>query len=635
MNEEYSSKHYTLFYISFIIIAIITFFPFFSTGFGNADDVQNYLVVRKGQIIQNAFYAAQMSGRFYYYLVAYVMGIPFLSDNIFITKLFHLIPILTGVLLFAKILYDLTKSRELAFLYFLIFMVIAQISGHTSLFLTYSFYFTFSFDLLLLSFILLLKYLENHKKWILILSSLSYAIGLLFYETYLFYSLVFAIIILVYDLKKGDRYPTGLKNAIFHFLPFFIVNVLYLVIYFVFRIYYPSKYEGSSFATAGITVGSFFNVLWSLSNTAFPLRVWETSRDIFTGKSELVPGFSPVVLDVIIKGRVEWIVKGILVGYCGYKLLTMIPRVKHKFLLGSIAIAVLLIFMPQIPLALTPKYNFYVKYGMIGYIPTYFSLFGVVFILSILFGYLSGLLTRYKILKRFLTIIVVTGFFICSFLTDFSNYTIAKDVRSGNLRFYAMEDLIKSEKFQKIPGGSNIYAPDLYNNPSYSARNLTEQSFNWSDFIGLKSGTYFNIYREEKDLIAMLNDTTRPVYYFTMQQSFKGEDVMLAIANIDRPAQNDTLKEKLTDKALVSYYSPYKIFTVSFRFKDPAVAKEMSFHINHIPGQMTSGNEIQLTIYNTKQYQTSTIFTIEIQSLDVNSIMISNIVNPRNPVFYL
>ena len=110
---------------------------------------------------------------------------------------------------------------------------------------------------------------------------------------------------------------------------------------------------------------------------------------------------------------------------------------------------------------------------------------------------------------------------------------------------------------------------------------------------------------------------------------------MLAIANIDRPAPGDTLMEKLTDRALVSYYSPYKIFSVSFKFKYPAIPNEAMFHINHMKGQMPVGNEVQLTIYNTRMDQTSTIFTIEMQFLDMNSIMISNIVNQKNPVFYL
>ena len=635
MNENYTSKNYILFYLSFIIIAILTFFPFFSTGFGNADDVQNYMIAQQGQIIHNASYAANASGRFYYLLVYYVEELPYLIDNFFVIKLFQLVPILIGVVLFAKILYDLTKSKELAFLYFLIFMIITQISGNTSLFLTYPFYFAFSFDLLLLSFILLLKHLYNQKRWILILSSLLFAAGLLFYESYLLYSLVFAVVILSYDLKKGEVLFTGFKKALLHFLPFFIVMLLYLVTYFVYRIYHPSQYDGSSFATGGITIGSFFKVLWNLSYTAFPLTVWDTSREIFMRKSELIGGFRPVVLDVMIHGRIEWLVKGILVATCGYKLLTTQSSVKHKFLLSGLAISVLLIFMPHIPLALTPKYNFYVKFGMIGYIPTFFSLFGVVFLLSVITGYLTGFLSKYKLINRLLSIFIITGFFICSYLTDFTNYTIAKDVRSANLRFYAMEDLIKIDKFKAIPAGSNIFAKDLYNNPSYSARNLTEQSFNWSYFIGMKTGVYHNITRDDNEFNTMIKDTIRPLYYFTVQQSVKAEDVMLAVGKLNRKAPNDTLKENLSDKVLVSYYSLNKIFTVSFKFKDPGITEDAIFHINHIPGQMHSGHEVQLTIYNTSPDHTSTIFTILMQSVDVNSIIISNLVNPTNPVFYL
>jgi hypothetical protein len=151
----------------------------------------------------------------------------------------------------------------------------------------------------------------------------------------------------------------------------------------------------------------------------------------------------------------------------------------------------------------------------------------------------------------------------------------------------------------------------------------------------MRTGIYHNMTRDDNEFNTMFSDTTRPVYYFTIQQSVKTEDVMLAIGKLNYPVPGDTLKQKFSDKVLVSYYSPTKIFTVSFKIKDPDITKNAVFHINHIPGQVPGGHEVQLTIYNTSPDHTSTIFTILTPSIDVNSVIISDFVNPVNPVFYL
>jgi len=298
-------------------------------------------------------------------------------------------------------------------------------------------------------------------------------------------------------------------------------------------------------------------------------------------------------------------------------------------------VSLLLIFTPHILLGLTPKYTFYVSYGMIGYVTTFFSLFGVLLLLTLSVVYLINLPGKIMFLRRTLAGILVFGFFICSVLTDFSNYTIAKDIRSANIRFFAMDELMKTEMFSSIPFGSKIFAKDMYDNISVNARNLTEQSFNWGYYIEAKTKINHIVFRDEKEFLESSRDSATPSFYLTMKQAVKSEEIFLAFADIGPALKQDSVINTFADKVWVLNYSPYKIFTVSFRCKEAIPAEGLPVGINHIRDTIQPGQTIQFTIYNTRAFQAATVFSIKAGAIDLKSIMISDLVDPRNRVFYL
>lgn len=481
----------------------------------------------------------------------------------------------------------------------------------------------------------MLNFLTYKKKSSLSLSVILFAIGLLFYESYLLFLIIIALTIFYYNRYENKTFAGNLKRSFIHFSPFLGVALLYLAVYFIFRLYHPSHYDGTSFKTSDFRFSSFFQVLWSLSFSSFPLTVFESSRSIFTEKSELITGYSPVVLRIILNAKLEWLIKGGLVALCGYFILIRVPKTELKTLIMVTIVSILLVFTPHIPLALTPKYTFYVSYGMIGYVTTFFSLFGVVLLLTFLLGYLINLLGINMFLRKALAVIMVFGFFICSVLTDFSNYTISKDIRSANVRFFAMDELIKTEMFNSLPAGSKIYAKDMYDNISVNARNLTEQSFNWGQYIDAKTGINHLVFREEKEFLESSRDSSTPSFYLTMKQAVKSEEISLAFAEIGSEAKQDTLINPFAEKVWILHYSPYKIFSVSFRCKETIPVNGLPMRINHIRDTIQPGQTIQLTIYNTHAYQAATVFSIQAGSIDLKSIMISDLVDPRNKVFYL
>ena len=191
--KQYFLKHKiplngdVFYYTTLLAIAIITFFPLFGSGIGSADDMTNYVNTLLGKEIIASVWYAEMSGRFYYLIVGLFHHLPYEIDDLFVIKLYQILPIFLNLVLFGKVVYILTKSKEVSSLFVILFLVVAQFSHHTSLFFTYPFYFTFSFSLILAAYLLLYRFQVSKKKKNLIFSALLFGIGLLFYEVFILF----------------------------------------------------------------------------------------------------------------------------------------------------------------------------------------------------------------------------------------------------------------------------------------------------------------------------------------------------------------------------------------------------------------------------------------------------------------
>ncbi len=636
LNEKIQLNSNVFYYLSLIAIAIITFYPLFKAGLASADDMGNYTNTRFGKELINSKYISEFSGRFYYLIVGMFHNLAYEIDDLFITKLFHVVPICLCLFLFYKIVIILTRSKEMASLYVLLFFIIAQFSHHTSLFLTYPFYFTFAFSLILSAYLLLFRFQTTGKKRFLIFSALLFGFGLLFYEVFILF-LVFASMAVIYDnFKKGNRGLTFLKQIIFQILPYVFVVICYGTAYVLYSRYHPSEYSGTQMAGSKFSVATFFQVLWSLSYTAFPLTEYISSHTFFLYKSELIEGYRNVVPYLFYNAHVEWIIKSALVFVLGYYMLLRIPRVPFATIVAGFLFSVMFTFFPHIPLALTQKYIYYVTtQEMHGYITTFFSLFGVLLFLATLSTLLVNYTKSYTLPRHAVALIISAGFVICSFLTDFTNYYVAQDVHQANVRMRVVDVLIKSEEFKNIPSSSNIYSAQLWDNHYYMAGGLTEQGFQWNYYILCKSGMLQNMIRDEKEFLKVTKTSPDPGYRIIYKQGYKSDDALLAIGQLGHPDAADTMVSSVSGRVLVVFYSKYKQFSVSYKQVAGAGSEKTRIKVNHLTEDIDPGNNVEFTIFNTKFNQPATIFTIESGSIDIRSIQISNLINPASKVFYL
>lgn len=627
----------TIFYYgSILIIAIITVYPWFNAGLACGDDMTTYLLSRLGKQFSNAKDIAELQGRFQFLIVLPIQHLPFMWDNIFVVKLFQILPILICLILFSRIVFILTKSKEVSILFILIFLITAQVSRHTSLFVNYPFYFTFSFSLLLLAYLLIYQFQKNKNYWNLVFSALLFAFGLLFYEMFTLFILFAALSIIYNNVLEGNRRITLMKKVMLQILPFLIVVVCYVFVYLLYGHFHPSQYPGNKMADSSKIFNSFFIVLWKLSFTAFPLTVYDTTRDLFASKSELIDGYRNVVPYLFANARVEWIVKAVLILVTSYYVLIRIPKISYKIILIGFLLSAMFTFFPHIPLALAEKYIYFVTtQEMIGYVTTFFSFFGVVLFLSILSTLLINFTSSLTLLRHVSAMVISIGFVLCGFLTDFSNFYITQDMHQANIRLYTVDEMVKSDAFKAIPQMSNIYANELWNNPSNMAGSLTVQNFEWSHYVFAKSGITQYFDRDEIAFLEMIKKTQQPGYKILYKQAFKSDDAMLVVAKLKQPGANDTKTDSVTNKILIVYYSKYKQFSVSFKKQGSPVDEKTKIKISHIEDEIDPGEYVEFIIYNTKMNQPATIFTVEGPSILIKSIRISNIINRDWKEYYL
>lgn len=624
------------FYVALVVIAVITFYPIFNTGIGCADDMGSYMATRFGNQFTNAKYLAEMSGRFYYLIVAPFHNFSYIVDNQFIIKLFQIIPICFSLFLFYKIVCILTKSKELSALFVLLFFIVAQVSRHTCLFVTYPFYFTFSFSLLLIAYLLIYRFQKTKKYHFLIFSSCLYGFGLLFYEVYTLF-IVFAFLSIIYNnINNGSRGWLLIKECIIQILPFVVVFIGYVSVYFIYSQLHPSQYYGSMLSDKTVTFSTFFTVLWKLSWTAFPLTVYDASHEFFSYKSDMITGFRNIVPYLFSYAHIEWLVKSLLVFVMSYFIMIRIPKIPYRIILIGFVLAVLLTFFPHIPLALTVKYTYYVMtQGMVGYITTFFSLFGVLLFLVLVCALLLNFSKTDTVLRHITTLVISVCFVLCAFLTDFSNYYISQDFHHANVRLYTVDEMIKSDVFKAIPASSNIYSSELWNNPYYMNGGLTEQGFQWTYYILCKTQIYQLMIRDQKDFLSRAIKTSESGYRIVYSQAYKTDDALLVLAELKPPSPADTVVATTSDKVLVVFYSEYKQFSLTFKRNDVTAINKVNVKINQITKEVNSGQSVEFTIFNTKFNDPSTIFTIEASSIDIKSIKVTNLINPESKVFYL
>jgi hypothetical protein len=607
-------------------ITLITFYPIFGIGFTTGDEILYYELAYKKNIWSTSFDFAKDSGRFYLTLTNPLYIFPYLFDNIVITKCIQYGSLFFCIFSFGLLIKKLVKSFSYSILFLTIFLTFVSISKWTSLIICYSFYFTFSFTLLLWAVIFLQKYLEQQKKKYLYISTGLYFSGLLFYEVYLLYLLIIAIIIFA-NHKNISVVKFSLKNYLKTMAPFIGTALVYLTMYLTFYLMYPSNYIGTK--PGLVSLEKTVTLLSNYSESAFPLSAYYQHQSVMIEGSESITGFKNNFTDMAFKARPEWLIKAALVSILFLLMLYRLPSLRFRNTLPILATAFILLYFSHLLFTLSQKYTSENNINAKGYVTTFFSYFGIVLFMTamvdLIFSYAQkNIFTKY-LFAGLCTIYIFT----CSIKNSYANYFIAKDMKRIQLNFNVIDEFCKTSEFKALPENSVIYAEDLFINNSTVA-DVFLIGFHWKRYIQLKTSRSLNICKDIRSFqVALKEYPSAPLFYILKNDALNSEESVLVVAPLDSFLIEENHFKPYTNKATLYYYSSYKNFGLNFSSMDRS--KEKQVMVNAYKA-ITQDVFFAYQIQGKNKNDVFTTVEMKVPLMDINSISVSNIPLKNKPV---
>lgn len=403
------------------------------------DDIITYMQVRRGDLWNTALSDAQ-NGRICHIPLTYLLYIPYFADSPFVVRIFACLSLgfdLSAVfLLFRKIL-----GKDFAYLAVLTTISSACISNQHNLFVSYIIGHQIPLGLALYSMFFFLKYYDNKKKPCLIISSAFFVSSCCLYEAACAYIVMLVMICVLHckGKKRSDLLCTMLKDMRFHIIGL----LLFFCIYFGWRMFYPSNYDGAKIWFGNIPLSLLTMIKYSFGMLpGFPAAAMFIKKYITF--NELLSSLTPAVLIIP------------LISSAAFYFLfnkTEITRKKLPIILFCTAG----IILPNSIMSFTEKYTSWAKTNSYSYVTSFYSYF---FLIPLILFFLKILFKNP--VKKPVLIFLTSVFFLASLAVEVSNTAWNKYFEKKLVKYEAFSSFVKDDYFDRIPDGSVIFIPDYY-----------------------------------------------------------------------------------------------------------------------------------------------------------------------------
>ncbi len=635
MLKNYNQRGFIWFLFGLTII--ITLAPFFKVGFTNADDLANYMSYLGKTTYSECWLYARSAGRFYFLITKPLYSLPYIGDNFLLTKIIQNLSLLLSYSLFAHLIKKIFKSRELAYVLFLLLIMATPISANYFLpFIAYPFYFTFSFSLVLIAILFYNKYVETKNYKFVLISAITFFIAILFYETYLVFLLFLMFYILCQSILENRGFKKLLISKTFYkeLIPFVLVVFLYVSLYVAFRAIFKSNgelYAGSSIAK-NFSFTNYFTILIELTKTILPLNLYKISQNNIIQNSLLPSGHFDNFFYILQNSKLSSIINAIIQIFLFiYLCLRFEKGISYKKIFLVVFISILLAFSVHSILGIAEKYNA-VEYAFIkGYVSSYYSYF-FIWLIILLLGYaVIKLFYDFKIIRISLISIFALGLGYLSIITGYTNDHLSRGWEQSQMRFLVIDELIDKGAFANIAQGSLLFAPEMYNSDSLGYV-LASQYFRWGNYVKFKSQkdiTFVSTPEKFKELTDENPDAK--VYRFLKIQTIKNNDFMVVLAEVNKSTINfsggeDMFMNATCNSASVHYYSATKDFVFMFYPKDVEGGKQMKINNWDLLALNSGYNQVNIKNININESVTSFDFVSDAE-IYTERFSISNMIN--------
>jgi len=439
--------------------------------------------------------------------------------------------------------------------------------------------FPFAFSLpIILFFLGLGLYLRSHggawhPRWRYPLRLISLGAVLLSMFVYEGETLCFGLIALLCLWKKAASRAHGFRARLTAMMrsdwPVLAVMGAIAASYLVFRLRYGSHYNGTSIAWTDVTnFGLAWNVVQQFALTGLPAVNFFVRLGGVTGYWIGNPRFSeavPFILgNLTMVGFLKSLLGGVAVWLFGID--RQVPSGKRP---GGPALALpmtalLLTFLVQAPLAITPKYQHLASVWS-PYITGYFSFICFTVFLWGVLAVLKRSLAWREWSRRLVFAGLGLAVFVCGVLTSISNQGLTRQQQQSYLKWRVVNALLKSAPFREMPEGV-VVAPTLWEGIEYVTWEDTDQY--WTDYAKGHSRRYIQFLRappvNSRDLIA-----AGRLYCAQIQPTFDGQNAVLLFARLRAANDADGEQAFVSDRLSVIGDIDYKHAAVSMVTRGP------------------------------------------------------------------
>jgi hypothetical protein len=608
-------KEKTLIYLLLASITASVLIPFINTGLVEGDDAEFFITAMQKNFSHDAVGYAKIAGRFYFLITKPFYSAPYLINNLMLSKTINVLLVVINILLISAIVKQLFKNRWLNYLTYLLIITFIVVKGENNPILSFTWYFTSSFALILLSIFFALKYGENKLKKYKVISIISFSIGLLFYEVYLLY----LPLVIISAIQIGELKKISIKNKLKKILnisyPYIIIGLIYVGFYMGYRFFYPSIYEGTSIA-GKINFTNSFNAMLRLSKGAYPTHFFFSGKYIFYQTSHLLNNHFKNIGYLLKTSSYLWYIKAVVTGVLFYMFTESISKINIKKLLSVLAIALIYVYIPQLPLAVTQKYCYHYT-SMNNYITTFFGLLSFGLLLSLIFTLPTFI--KNKITKQILIVTITLFVSLGSIITDYINYHAVVFFQQPLNTLNCMNKFIQTDVFASIPDKSFVYSPNLYSNKFGYAYSR----YKWGDYTYYKTGKKISFAAKKEELLKAIKDKKNNIFYLKYDYNKNNIDQFITFGQISKKSIIDSVNTIiLTDSITCFFYSAHKDFSISFAYGNNS--NTLSYIVNN--QIFTSNTNSAINTYTYKNIH-DYFKPIKIKAKDINmeSVNISDL----------
>ncbi len=589
---------------------LIAFFPLLRTGYTVPDDFQFALWANSADRWKNAWEAAEQTGRFQVFFHICLAYVPYIFDSHTYLKFVQIGSIVLAAWLFSHTLGRYQGDRHFGLMILLLFATMMPNMWEHHLFAAYPFVFQFGLSCLALSFLAFQKTLtgENRSsdRW---QAGISLFLALLAYETIALYGSIFLLLAWTHKRKYGWR------AVLAAMAPVLIGIGVFAVLYLAWRWQHPTNYAGARVDSGSLEWQRIQKVIWQFSWASFPGYVLTHFTEIHRAFPVSPNGFRRNFAALLQNMQVEWLLKAILVGLSIWlaQFVKATRLTKWRFV-GLMLVGILLVFLPALPLSLTPKYQTWVNtFNVKAYVVTYFSYFGIVLFLATLATAIGQISRDGGTPRRIFVGAAAIVVMFLSLLTDYGNAAMHRSQSLEAWKWTMFNQLVNSPDFQTVSGGDCVLLDGgLTEGLAFAFAPIDY----WQKLILQRTGKQVTVFDDRVVFKQCMVANNKPGFFIRYRQEANVANQFISLARV----LNDEKGHLIGNQAIVYSLGHSRKFLLTWL--TPGSAHET---IAEIDGKSVAGQGefSAFQVDKSKQYWGTLRTEIRVQNLAIDSIGIN------------